>query len=59
MNVSSIASAASSNAMAQIQDKAATLVLRKALDAQELLQAIPAPQQVQIGTSGGAIDTWA
>ena len=64
MDVSSIASAASGNAMAQIQDKAATLVLRKALDAQEqsamaLLQAIPAPQPVPTGMAGGVIDTWA
>ena len=64
MDVSSIASAASGNAMAQIQDKAATLVLRKALDAQEqsamqLLQAVPAPPPMPIGTAGGVIDTCA
>lgn len=64
MDVSSIASAASRNAMAQIQDKAATLVLRKALDAQEqsamqLLQAVPAPPPMPTGTAGGVIDTWA
>ena len=63
MDVSSIVSAPSGNAVAQILDKAATLVLRKTLDAQEqramqLLQAIPAPQPVPAATAGEVIDTW-
>lgn len=64
MDVSTIAAAVSNAAMTRIQDNAATLVLRKALDAQEqsamqLLQAVPAPPPVPTGMAGGVIDTWA
>lgn len=65
MDVASIAAAASSNAMAEVQHEAAVSVLRKTMDIQEqsamqLLQAIPQPPApVSAGTAGGYIDTWA
>ena len=65
MDVASIAAAASSNAMAEVQHEAAVSVLKKTMDIQEqsamqLLQAIPQPPApVGSGTSGGYIDTWA
>jgi hypothetical protein len=64
MDVSSIAAAASSNAMSQVQQQVSVSVLRKALDAQEqsamqLLQAIPQPAASPTGTAGGIVDTWA
>lgn len=62
MDVSAIASAASANAMAEVQQEAAVSVLKKTMDIQEqsamqLLQAIPQPPA--LGTAGGYIDTWA
>ena len=65
MDVASIAAAASSNAMAEVQHEAAVSVLKKTMDIQEqsalqLLQAIPQPPApVASGTAGGYIDTWA
>lgn len=65
MDVASIAAAASSNAMAEVQQEAAVSVLKKTMDIQEqsamqLLQAIPQPPvPVASGTAGGYIDTWA
>ena len=65
MDVASIAAAASSNALAEVQHEAAVAVLKKTMDSQEqramqLLQAIPQPPApVASGTSGGYIDTWA
>ena len=65
MDVASIAAAASSNAMAEVQHEAAVSVLKKTMDIQEqsamqVLQAIPQPPApVASGTSGGYIDTWA
>lgn len=64
MDVASIAAAASSNAMAEVQQEAAVSVLKKTMDIQEqsamqLLQAIPQPPAPALGTAGGYIDTWA
>ncbi len=64
MDVSAIASAASANAMAEVQQEAAVSVLKKTMDIQEqsamqLLQAIPQPAAPSVGTAGGYIDTWA
>lgn len=66
MDVSAIASAASANAMARVQQDASLMVLKKGMDLQEqsamqLLQAIPAPPSSAPvgGTAGGVIDTWA
>lgn len=65
MDVSAIASAASANAMAEVQQEAAISVLKKIMDIQEqsamqLLQAIPQPPApASVGTAGGYIDTWA
>lgn len=65
MDVSAIASAASANAMAEVQQEAAVSVLKKTMDIQEqsamqLLQAIPQPPApAASGTAGGYIDTWA
>lgn len=63
MDVSTIAAAASSNAMSQVQQQASVSVLKKAIETQEqsamqLLQAIPAPPPMPTGTAGGIIDTW-
>ena len=63
MDVASIAAAASSNAMAEVQHEAAISVLRKTMDIQQqsamqLLQAIPQPPAPATGTAGGYIDTW-
>lgn len=63
MDVSSIAAAASANAMAQVQQQASIAVLKKALELQEqgalqLLQALPQPA-APVGTAGGVIDTYA
>ena len=64
MDVASIAAAASSNAMAEVQHEAAVSVLKKTMDIQEqsamqLLQAIHQPPAPSVGTAGGYIDTWA
>ncbi len=64
MDVSSIAAASTANAMAQVQQQASVSVLKQALDIQEqsamqLLQAIPLPPAMPVGTAGGLIDTWA
>ena len=65
MDVSSIAAAASANATAEVQAQASVRVLKMAMDIQsesamQLLQAIPAPPTVAVGsTSGGVVDTWA
>lgn len=64
MDVSAIASAASANAMAEVQQEAAISVLKKTMDIQaqsamQLLQAIPQPPAAPTGTAGGYIDTWA
>ena len=64
MDVASIAAAASSNALAEVQHEAAVSVLKKTMDIQEqsalqLLQAIPQPPAPSGGTAGGYIDTWA
>lgn len=64
MDVSSIAAAASANAIAQVQQQASVAVLKKALDIQEqsalqLLEALPPPVSVPVGTTGGVIDTYA
>ena len=65
MDVASIAAAASSNALAEVQHEAAVSVLKKTMDIQEqsamqLLQAIPQPPApASVGTAGGYIDTWA
>ncbi len=64
MDVSSIAAASTANAMARVQQEASVSVLKQALDIQEqsamqLLQAIPLPQAIPLGTAGGLIDTWA
>lgn len=62
MNVSSIASAATSMSQQKVADAAGTLVLRKALDIQasnaaQLLQALPTPQPAP--SSQNIIDTYA
>lgn len=62
MDVSSIAAAASANAMAKTQHTASLMVLKKAMDIQEqsalqLLEALPPP--VPAGSAGSVIDTWA
>lgn len=64
MDVSSIAAAASANAMTQVQQQASVAVLKKALELQEqgalqLLQALPPPAASPVGTAGGVIDTYA
>lgn len=64
MDVSSIAAAASANAMTQVQQQASVAVLKKALELQEqgalqLLQALPQPAASPVGTAGGVIDTYA
>lgn len=64
MDVSSIAAASTANVMARVQQEASVSVLKQALDIQEqsamqLLQAIPLPPAIPVGTTGGLIDTWA
>ena len=64
MDVASIAAAASSNALTEVQHETAVSVLKKTMDIQEqsamqLLQAIPQPPAPSVGTAGGYIDTWA
>jgi hypothetical protein len=65
MDVSSIAAAASANALGRVQAEASLMVLKKAMDLQsqsalQLLQAVPAPVQVPDagGSLGGVVDTW-
>lgn len=65
MDVSSIAPAASANALGRVQAEASLMVLKKAMDLQsqsalQLLQAVPAPVQVPDagGSLGGVVDTW-
>lgn len=62
----SAVSAASTAALGSVQGAAATLVLRKALDAQQssaaqLLEALPppAPSPAISGSLGTQVDTWA
>lgn len=64
MDVTTIAAMASSNALAQVQQQASVSVMKKTMEIQEqsamqLLQAIPAPPPVPLGSVGGNIDTWA
>lgn len=65
MDVSSIAAMATANSMARTQQEVSVAVLKKSMDIQsesamQLLQAIPAPPAVAVGSAaGGAIDTWA
>ena len=65
MEVSSIAAAASANALGRVKAEASLMVLKKTMDLQsqsalQLLQAVPAPVQVPDvgGSLGGVVDTW-
>lgn len=66
MEVSSIAAAATANAMVKVQQEASVMVLKKALDVQQqgALQLLEAMPQVPAaptagGATGSVVDTWA
>lgn len=64
MDISSAAASISALSLANVQARASLSILRKTLDLQQaqamqLLQALPAPVQVQSGTLGTRVDTWA